>query len=267
MSILDAVSKSDLIDFLDACADIQPIQSDAALNTAISHIQSHDKRPFNPKHFSPIRSLQKRWYASLRKSVPDYSVYADEFYICELWLCWIRYSRRYLKDICRSTSLFTRSIASDIKAKTIIDLGCGFGYTSAGLSEIFPETSVVGTNLPNLIQTKVARRVGNRFGFKIARSYKGFKADLVFASEYFEHFPRPVEHLIDVIEKVQPTYWLVANSFGTEAIGHFKNYIHEDTTYDGRQISRLFNKTLRDYGYEKIKTKCWNDRPAYWKRN
>ena len=147
------------------------------------------------------------------------------------------------------------------------DLGCGFGYTSAGLSEIFPETSVVGTNLPNLIQTKVARRVGNRFGFKIARSYKGFQADLVFASEYFEHFPRPVERLIDVIEKVQPTYWLVANSFGTEAIGHFKNYIHEDTTYDGRQISRLFNKTLRDYGYEKIKTKCWNNRPAYWKRN
>jgi len=266
VSILNAISKSDLLEFLSACAEITPIDIDAAFNTTYSHIQSHDKRPFNTKHYAPIQTLKKHWYASLKKGDPDYTIYADDYYVCELWLCWIRYSRRYLNDICKTTSLGSRSIVSDITASSIVDLGCGFGYTTAGLAEIFPKATVVGTNLPDAVQSKLSRRLGRRVGFKVVSSYARLKADLVFASEYFEHFERPVEHLVDVIQRVCPSYWLVANSFGTEAIGHFKTYKHGDSSYDGKQISRLFSRTMRDYGYERVKTKCWNNRPAYWKR-
>ena len=77
----------------------------------------------------------------------DFSVYDDTYYVCELWLCWIRYSRRYLRDISKNTSLFSRSIVSDIRANSVLDLGCGFGYTTAALKEFFPHATVTGTEL------------------------------------------------------------------------------------------------------------------------
>ena len=49
MSTLDAISKSDLIQFLADCATVTEIDTDLALQIATSHIQSHDGRPFNPK--------------------------------------------------------------------------------------------------------------------------------------------------------------------------------------------------------------------------
>ena len=265
MTFLDAVSKSDLAQFLSECASVSEIDVDLALQIAISHIQSHDKRQFNAKHLKRITELHKRWKASLKRKQPDFSVYDDTYYVCELWLCWIRYSRRYLRDISKNTSLISRSIVSDIEVKSVLDLGCGFGYTTAVLKEIFSDATVTGTNLAHTVQARLAQRLGKKAGFKVVASHARQRADLVFASEYFEHFERPVEHLLDVIQKVKPTYWLIANSFGTDAIGHFQTYYHENETYDSNSISRLFAKTMRLHGYEKVKTKCWNNRPAYWK--
>ena len=94
MTFLDAVSKSDLAQFLNECASVSEIDVDLALQIAISHIQSHDKRQFNAKHLKGITELHKRWKASLQRKQPDFSVYEDTYYVCELWLCWIRYSRR-----------------------------------------------------------------------------------------------------------------------------------------------------------------------------
>jgi len=266
MATLDAISKSDLIQFLADCATVTDIDTDLALQIATSHIQSHDGREFNPKHLKRITDLKKRWQTSLKRNQPDFSVYSDTYYVCELWLCWIRYSRRYLRDIGKDSSLFTRSIVSDIQAQSILDLGCGFGYTTAASKEMFPSAKVTGTNLPDTAQANLAARLGKRVGFKVVPSHRRVRADLVFASEYFEHFDRPVEHLTDVINSVKPEYWLIANSFGTDAIGHFQTYFHADSAYDSKGISKLFSQTMRSHGYEKIKTKCWNNRPAYWKR-
>lgn len=265
MPMLDRISKADLIQFLSDCATVTEIDTDLALQIATSHIQAHDGREFNPKHLKRIADLKNRWSRSLKGKQPDFSVYSDTYYVCELWLCWIRYSRRYLRDISKDSSLFGKSIVSDIQTNSVLDLGCGFGYTTAALKEIFSHATVTGTNLPGTVQAKLASRLGKAAGFKVASSHTKQKADLVFASEYFEHFERPVEHLEDVILRVKPKYWLIANSFGTDAIGHFQTYFHDDSAYDSKGISRLFASTMRNHGYEKIKTKCWNNRPAYWK--
>ena len=265
MSILDSISKADLVHFLHECSSVTEIDEDIALQIATAHIQSHNKRNFNTKHLKHITDLQKRWAVSLKKRQPDFSVYDDAYYICELWLCWVRYSRRYLRDISKDTSLFSRSIVSDIRVNSVLDLGCGFGYTTAALKEMFPHAAVAGTELLTSTQAKLAKKLGKKANFKVVRSYARHKADLVFASEYFEHFERPVEHLEDVIRRVKPSFWLIANSFGTDAIGHFQTYRHKDEWYDSKGISRLFSQTMRDHGYEKVKTNCWNYRPAYWK--
>ena len=89
---------------------------------------------------------------------------------------------------------------------------------------------------------------------------------MFFASEYFEHFDRPIEHLIDVIEQGSPTYMLIANTFNGRAIGHFNQYKDGTEVYDGKQMGRLFAKTLRKYGYKTVNTACWNNRPAFWQR-
>jgi 2-polyprenyl-3-methyl-5-hydroxy-6-metoxy-1,4-benzoquinol methylase len=90
--------------------------------------------------------------------------------------------------------------------------------------------------------------------------------DLVFASEYFEHFERPVEHLIEVVEKLNPKYILFANTFNSKSIGHFDIYKHLDKDYSGPEMSKLFTKTLKSYKFKKVNTNCFNNRPNFYKR-
>jgi hypothetical protein len=49
-------------------------------------------------------------------------------------------------------------------------------------------------------------------------------------------------------------------------MGHFNEYYHGGVTYTKPQMNRLFNKTMKKWGYEKIATKCWNGRPAFWRK-
>ena len=47
---------------------------------------------------------------------------------------------------------------------------------------------------------------------------------------------------------------------------NFKKILKDkDKTFTGREISKLFNSTLKENGYTKIQTKLWNQRPNYWK--
>lgn len=153
-------------------------------------------------------------------------------------------------------------------ADVVVDLGCGFGYTTAALKESFPEACVVGTNIRDTLQWKVARKVGLEKGFTVGSSPKdvGKRADLVFASEYFEHFQKPIEHLEDVLHRLEPRSMVIANSFGSRSVGHFDEYLHEGSTISNKAVGRSFNRYLRSKGYRLMETGFWNGRPAVWEK-
>ena len=141
------------------------------------------------------------------------------------------------------------------------------------MTQLFPEAKVVGTNVPNSDQTKIAKLIAdpydtgeNYFEMVASPNYIEKPVDFVFASEYFEHFDRPIEHLFEVLEELNPSNLLLANTFTSPSIGHFDIYKHKSAEHSGREISRMFNKALKDQGYEKIKTTLWNNRPTYWKK-
>lgn len=216
-----------------------------------------------------MAELEARWYASL-DGEPDWSVYADDLYVADLWACWMVYSRKYLRSLQNDVIVDGGgSIFSDLSDLTVIaDLGCGIGYTTASLKIMWPEATVIGTNLPDIRQTMIAQAVGAQYGFTVVSDLEDIgQADLVFASEYFEHFQRPVDHLRDVLRVLQPRALVVANTFGAKSTGHFDRYEIDGEVKDGRGTSSLFARTLRDAGYRKVATKLWNSRPGYWRRD
>lgn len=201
---------------------------------------------------------------------PDYSIYDDTYILSDIWACWVVYSRGYLRSLNSSKSLGTKSIVSDIgKINTIVDLGCGIGYTTAGLKELFPYSNVYGTNIEGSCQYKIATQLGLEHNFKIIPDIYSLakKVDMVFASEYFEHIENSCEHLIEIIDKCEPKFILTANSFNTISLGHFLTYKFNGKKYNGKTTSNLFGKILRSKGYTNVKTNCWNSRPTYWKKN
>ena len=213
------------------------------------------------------RSLELRWYASIDEGKPDFSVYDGELYMAELWACWVIYSRKYLQGMYSGKSLESGSILSELgSVSSVVDLGCGIAYSTAAFTSMFPSARIIGTNLADTMQCRFGQEMAKRYGFELLQSYEevGEPVDLVFASEYFEHFEKPVHHLRDVISTLQPKAILYANTFGSPSVGHFRRYLTDGKYLDGRATSRQFSNTLKDTGYEKIKTKLWNNRPAFW---
>jgi SAM-dependent methyltransferase len=210
-------------------------------------------------------TIERRWYDSLERGQPDYDVYADDDYVADLWACWIVYSRRYLLALCRHADV-NRLVGA---ARSVADLGCGLGYTTAALAEMSaPRAVVFGTNLPGLRQTAIAERVADRRGgFCVAAGVEGRgHVDLVFASEFFEHLPAPVNYLLDVLDELTPETLIVANTFTGRSTGHFDRYVVGGARLDGRATARAFGDALRRRGYRKLETGFWNGRPAVWIR-
>jgi len=269
-SIFDFVGSKSIEKHASSYAALCQIDPRALLQVTKAHIAAHDgKRPPHKK----MRSLESRWYKSL-SSAPDYSVYGDPFYFADLWTCWIRYSRRYLSDIQKPRSLINKSIVSDLRktTKVIVDLGCGIGHTTAALNEIFPKAKVYGTNIKGTAQYKHAATLARQYGFHMRDNPKPLKADLLFASEYFEHFQNPISQLEREIRTYRPKALLIANAFGTRAIGHFEVYDCSSAQdygggkrVSGKEARKIFRKTLLALGYVKQKTNLWNNRPQYWK--
>ena len=149
--------------------------------------------------------------------------------------------------------------------ETILDLGNGIGKTTASLSEIFPNADCTGTNIKESEQWEYCEKIKDAYNFKMAEnSTEIAEVDLAFASEYFEHFEKPIEHLEEIIKNNAPKYFIIANSFGTIGIGHFKEYIHNNEIIDWKKISRLFNTRMRELNYKKVKTGFFNDTPNVW---
>ncbi len=202
--------------------------------------------------------LENRWYLSLKDNNPDYSIYDDPLYLSEAWNCYYNYSRIYLKLINKTKDYF-----KDIK--TVSDLGCGIGFTTVGLKEIFNNAEVLGTNVLTSLQAKIASILGKEFNFKIQEKITEHQ-DLIFASEYFEHFYKPVDHLVEILESGTPNYLLVANAFNSPATGHFSEYEIDKKIYNGRNTAKKFAETLKDFNYKKVNLGYWNNRPTIWEK-
>lgn len=215
------------------------------------------------------QSLEKRWYDSLRNGMPDYAIYADDYFVADAWACWVVYSRATLRAVSSRCILQDGTeLLAMLRRKTnsLVDLGCGIGYTTAMLAELFPGATVFGTNLEQTLQYDVAKQVGRIRNFTMIPSLEaaGRQIDLVVASEYFEHFERPIEHLAHILTVGKPLALIIVNSFGAHSIGHFDVYIDGNETISCTQIGRRFNAMLRRQGYRKIETGFWNNRPAVW---
>ena len=196
---------------------------------------------------------------------PAYSVYTDDDYMMEASKCWWAYSRKYLLEIQRPQPTRIPFIKKSVvellgNIKTVADLGCGCGWTTVGIKQIWPKAIVYGTNVSEGVQLETA----SKLGVKIKPQVDG-PVDLLVAFEYFEHFQEPIKHLVDVVSISRPRHLLIANTFTQMAIGHFNMYLHDGVEYHGKQISKLFNNKMLELGYEKVETRLWNHRPTWWR--
>jgi SAM-dependent methyltransferase len=254
-------------EFLDLCRTVPGIDVPRVREIALRSIAYYQGDASARTRARPGQELERRWYDSLRTGQPDYSVYAADIYPADLWACWVIYSRGYLRGLL-SPKLTPGGSVRDLlsPARRVLDLGCGFGFTTAALAQMFPGAEVLGTNLEGTPQYDLAREVGHRHGFRLVpdATAAGGPADLVFASEYFEHFPAPVRHLRDILRAATPRLLVVANAFGTTSIGHFPVYSVGGSRLDGKATARAFAAELKGRGYRKLRTNLWNNRPALW---
>lgn len=232
--------------------------------TTIAHLQ-------NPKtsrgESGDLERLMQDWYTGLHTGVAPYHIYARREYLAELWACWTVYSRRYLLEIKTRKCLPPHGIAGEIKkGSLIVDLGNGIGITTAAFRELYPEATIVGTNILDSMQARICSVLAKEYGFSMHGSVEsvGRQADLAFASEYFEHFEDPISHLTEVVNAIRPRRMLIANAFTAKAIGHFDLYKCGSDLVDGKTISREFARAMRGFGYIKQEAGLWNGRPQVW---
>ena len=263
MSIFDKIRTSDLDDYLKRCANYRPdLNIPIIKNSVLQSLKNLQSTEIG-------NQCEKQWYKSIQAGTPDFTVYDSDFFIGDLWTCWTLFSRKYLISLIRSkltnsTACIRDEIAPYIK--TAVDLGCGFGYSTAGLKELFPSADIYGTNLEGGCQWKIASEIAAENNFTIVNSIQkiGMPIDLIFASEYFEHIERSLEHLEEIIS-LRPKFLIFANTFRKPAVGHFPKYLYRDETIPGDQMGRRFSRLLRNADYTAVKTGFWNNRPQVWK--
>lgn len=268
MSVFNKIKPSDLFELIEICKPYfkQKVDNDLLIKSSYEMVKFRHGKNVLPKN-NAIIDLEKRWYDSLKTNKPDYNVYDDPYYIADTWTCWVRYSRQSVKVLTNPTCLINKSAKDLIGDGTILDLGCGFGFTTLALKEVFEKSSVFGTNIETSYQYLVAKDVTKHKDISILPSFSGVKnVNLAFASEYFEHIERPIEHLYNIVKECSPKYFVIANGFNGIAIGHFKTYKHLNNTYSSKVMSKLFLKAMRMLGYKKLESNIWNNRPSVWAR-
>lgn len=216
---------------------------------------------YNNKPQLQQTELEERWYQSLKNQCPDYSVYSDEEYVFEATACYVNYSRHYIKLV--------HSVADKLPQFTnIYDMGCGVGLSTALLKHYWPETNVYGTQV-NGLQYTLASKISNIYNFKLLPDLdnvpnKIIKQSMIIALDYAEHFQRPFEHFVPIIQK-EPKIMVFANSFASKSVGHFDLYISENgNSLESKKTGREFNKMIKNFGYQKLNVNFYNSRPTIW---
>jgi hypothetical protein len=203
---------------------------------------------------NPLQHLFDAWYTPADE--PAWWVYDEPVYLVEAFACWWVYSRKYVNELARSTH-FDR-------VRSIADLGCGIGFSTAQLAAHFPRATVHSTQLDSW-QARIAERLGQGQFTIHTEPVEREPVEMVFASEYFEHFPAPGDHLTEILNVWTPTHVVHASTFRNPSIGHFGEYRFGDDVLDGTATGRRFNQLLRDRGYGKVDTGWWNNRPTYYR--
>lgn len=272
--VLDKIYKSDALEFVKLCTRVLSL-TDKESDLMLDVITLQGKNINSNYANDYVDHLESRWYESLQRQIPDYTVYNGVDMLPNMWSCWKFYSRQYLKNISTGYKLqvpdgqSAKNIIDDFNSsvKVVLDVGCGIGYTTAALTEMFPEAKVYATNLEGTAQYEVCKAVSELYNFTLVNNLTEIKhkIDLVFASEYFEHFEDAVSHLDDIL-KLKPDYLIIANAFSAKSVGHFDFYKYKGDKVLNKNYGRLFNMHMRDNGFQMIKTNCYNNRPTCWKR-
>lgn len=211
--------------------------------------------------FGPLIDLSRRWESSLERGEPDYGVYLEPDYLGELWICWSIYSRDYLRRL-------QLRLHEMPPARSIVDVGCGLGLTSAAISELFPKARVLATESDGSPQRMVASALAERSRFTLA-TLDELEAlpdvDGVFMFEYLEHFADPLAHLRRLLA-LEPAWIVDASTFTSDGIGHFPSYpVGRLVDAIGSSVTQAVRAELRAEGFEPT-LRFWNGRPTVWER-
>lgn len=276
MGMIDKIRKEDLKDFANKCQKLFNADSSFIFSEAQKAIKYYNGNKEIRQELRSMQKLEEQWYSSLPEN-PDYSVYNGIDILPDLWACWKIYSRDYLRSIVSPKSsiyyyyeqeMVRKNLYEKLKdVKTIVDLGCGIGYTTATIKEFFPNAKVYATNLSNSMQYDFCKSMSDEYNFTLVEDIKTIgKVDLVFAFEYFEHFYEPTKHFDEIEKYLNPEKLFIANSFGSMSVGHFNTYKINEKEIVNKKVGRAFTDYLKSNGYTRCNTDMWNDRPAFWEK-
>jgi len=212
-----------------------------------------------------FKKLTVKWYDHLGRREMDeaFSVYDDDYYFIDIFQCFKTYSRVYIRQLAKN------KIYDEMKSiRSFVDVGCGLSYSTCALKQIFPNAKGYAVNLRDTKQWGFCGIMAARHGFELVGAIDEIKGDvdLVFASEFYEHLENPIAHVRDVVDRLNPKYMVIANSFNVWAIGHFEKYDFNGRVVDQADAGREFNKYVRSLGYESVKCGMWNNKPLVWRK-
>jgi ubiquinone/menaquinone biosynthesis C-methylase UbiE len=235
------------------------------VNDYVAKLEGKQYSSFSKKQAIELEhtQLDEWWWGEHYK---DFSRYSTFHYLYAGLNCFDNYSKPSAIDAFKNLK--------NEKIKSIIDVGAGIGLSTMLLSDLFPEATVLYNNIEGSLQEKFFNENKQKcFNVKNLEfisndellKVRDFDFDLLFASEYFEHFDKFLDWTSKIIEDNRFRYIVVNNSFSVEAYGHFKEYQLDGTLITPRQASRQWLTFIRN-SYEDMKVKCWNGRPRMFVR-
>ena len=197
-------------------------------------------------------SLSDKWYAS---NCTDFEFYNTPDYLLDNLNSYFHISSRNCKII-------NKLRVNDMHS--IIDYAGGIGLTSIYLKEHTDKTISYFIYNRDSLEYKFAKFMCKRLKIDIKFIHKLEKADCILFSEVFEHIKNPIEVFNHVLTEVEPKYIIHHSSFSMHAYGHYSEFVHGlDAIYTNKEISRAFNKNIREHGYKQI-LQGWNAIPIVY---
>jgi 2-polyprenyl-3-methyl-5-hydroxy-6-metoxy-1,4-benzoquinol methylase len=222
--------------------------------------------PTNRKESSVFeeKELDNWWYDNYK----DFSRYSTWHYLYAGLNCFDNYSKH--------SAFYAHQYLGDKQIKSIVDVGAGIGLSTMLLAELFPKAKVYYNNISPSLQhsffeshkfyrTNCSGLSENDPAFITEEQMvQHGPFDMLFASEYFEHFEQPMLQTKFLFDNVGFKYLVVNNSFNVKAYGHFNEY-----ECSGKLTPKQMSKLWLGYArcdYKEMEVKCWNGRPKIFEK-